>query len=555
MEQQPTYEQLQAELRELHWQLAEANDAIEAIRSGQVDALIVKNEAGPQLFTLKSADQSYRVFIEKMNEGAISLNRDGVILYSNSKFASLAGCPLEKVIGHHFNNFVPETEWEKLAVILNSSWTQDCKAEVAILNNSGNLTPCLLSCNVMDFDGGEALSLIITDLTIQKENQLQLELQFDQLEEAQLLTKKLNDELEETVKERTKDLTISREYLKLLTDNIPQMTWTNLPNGEVTFYNQRWYTYTGLDHEESKGWGWKTVVHPDDLPVTIEKYTAALETGGIFEAENRYRRADGTYRWHLNRGIPLKNEHGETLFWVGTATDIEQQKQEMDKKDEFIGIASHELKTPLTSLKGYLQIMSIYRKEDIPATVKQYIDKANISINKLHHLINDLLDVSKIQAGRLTYPLIDVDLANMVTTGVENAAQIYPEFQFEHHIESGLMVHGNPERLEQVLMNLVSNATKYSDEGGKIIVKAYKLDGHVRVSVTDFGIGLSEEQREKIFERFYRVEDKTYSTSGLGMGLYISSEIIKHHKGIINVESQLKKGSTFYFELPLLPKN
>jgi two-component system CheB/CheR fusion protein len=406
----------------------------------------------------------------------------------------------------------------------------------------------------MEFDGGEALSLIITDLTIQKENQLQLELQFDQLEEAQLLTKKLNDELEETVRERTKDLTISREYLKLLTDNIPQMTWTNLPNGEVTFYNQRWYTYTGLSHEETEGWGWKDVVHPEDLPLTIERYKAALETGGIFEVENRYKKADGTYRWHLNRGIPLKNEHGEILFWVGTATDIEQQKQEMDKKDEFIGIASHELKTPLTSLKGYLQIMSIYRKEDIPATIKQYIDKANISINKLHHLINDLLDVSKIQAGRLTYLLTDVNLANMIATGVENATHIYPGFHFEHDIEPELMVHGNPERLEQVLMNLISNATKYSDEGGKIIVKAYKLDGHVRVSVTDFGIGLSEEQREKIFERFYRVEDKTYSTSGLGMGLYISSEIIKHHKGIINVESQLKKGSTFYFELPLLPK-
>ncbi|GAB3918316.1 PAS domain-containing sensor histidine kinase [Mucilaginibacter boryungensis] len=555
MEQRPTYEQLQSELRELHWQLAEANDAIDAIRSGQVDALIVKNEAGPQLFTLKSADQSYRMFIEKMNEGAISLNRNGVILYSNSKFASLVGHPLENVIGYHFNKFVPETEWEKLAEIFNGSWIADCKAELGILSKSSNLIPCLLSCNVIEFDGGEALSLIITDLTIQKENQLQLELQFDKLEEAQLLTKKLNDELEETVKERTKDLTISREYLKLLTDNIPQMTWTNLPNGEVTFYNQRWYTYTGLNHEDTKGWGWKEVVHPEDVPLTMERYMTALETGGIFEVENRYKRADGEYRWHLSRGIPLKNELGEILFWVGTATDIEQQKQEMDKKDEFIGIASHELKTPLTSLKGYLQIMSIYRREDIPSTVKQYIDKANISINKLHHLINDLLDVSKIQAGRLTYPLTDVNLANMITTGVENAAQIYPAFHFEHEIDPELMVHGNPERLEQVLMNLVSNATKYSDEGGRIIVKAVKLDGHVRVSVTDFGIGLSEEQREKIFERFYRVEDKSFSTSGLGMGLYISSEIIKHHKGVINVESQLKKGSTFYFELPLLPKN
>jgi two-component system phosphate regulon sensor histidine kinase PhoR len=552
MEKQPTYEQLQAELRELQWQLAEANDAIEAIRSGQVDALIVKNHNGPQLFTLKSADQSYRMFIEKMNEGAVSLNRDGVILYSNSKFASLVGQPLEKVIGFHFVSFVQDTDKEKFSKIIDSAWENDCKAELDVISKAGALTPCLLSCNVMEFDGGEALSLIVTDLTIQKENQQQLELQFDQLEAAQLLTVKLNDELEETVRERTRDLTISREYLKLLTDNIPQMTWTNLPNGEVTFYNRRWYDYTGIVDEDNKDWGFQSIVHPDDLEDTMIKYNAALASGEVLEMENRYRDANGDYRWHLNRSIPLKNEDGEILFWVGTATDIEQQKQEMDKKDEFIGIASHELKTPLTSLKGYLQIMSIYRKEEIPNTIKQYIDKANVAINKLHHLINDLLDVSKIQAGRLTYALGNVNLATMVAAGVENAAHIYPKFNFEQDIEPDLMVYGNPERLEQVLMNFVSNAVKYSDEDSKIIVKAYKLDGHVRVSVTDFGIGLSDEQRDKIFERFYRVEDKTFSTSGLGMGLYISSEIVKHHKGTINVESQLKQGSTFYFELPLL---
>ena len=106
MEQQPTYQQLLNENKELRWQLEEANDAIDAIRSGQVDALIVKNEDGPQLFTLKSADQTYRVFIEQMNEGAVTLNREGLILYSNSRFAELVGKPLEKVMGFHFADFV-----------------------------------------------------------------------------------------------------------------------------------------------------------------------------------------------------------------------------------------------------------------------------------------------------------------------------------------------------------------------------------------------------------------------------------------------------------------
>ncbi|QKJ32213.1 PAS domain-containing sensor histidine kinase [Mucilaginibacter mali] len=550
--QQPSYHELLNEITELRWQLEEANDAIEAIRNGGVDALVVNSSDGPQLFTLKSADQSYRVFVEKMNEGAISLNRDGVILYSNSKFAQLVGLPLEKVIGRSFDNFILQSEHEKLAEIIKGAWEKDCKVELLIVSRMTTLVPCLLSCNIMEFDGAVAMSVIVTDLSAQKESQQQLELQFDQLEAAQLLTKKLNDELEETVKERTKDLTISREYLKLLTDNIPQMTWTNLPGGTFNFYNQRWYEYTGLSHDAATGRGWEDVIHPDDLPLTTERYLAALQHGDIFEVENRYRKADGTYQWHLNRAIPLKNDQGEILFWVGTATNIEDQKRAMDKKDEFIGIASHELKTPLTSLKGYLQIMNIYHKETVPHAIKQYISKANVAIDKLHHLINDLLDVSKIQAGRLTYQMADINLAGMVGTGVENAAQIYPEYQFDHEVEPNLMVHGNPERLEQVLMNFISNAAKYSKEGSRIMVKAKALDGHVRVSVTDEGIGLSPGQQEKIFERFYRVEDKTYSTSGLGMGLYISAEIIKNHKGSIHVESHLGQGSTFYFELPLV---
>lgn len=552
MEQHPSYEKLLNENQELRWQLEEANDAIEAIRSGQIDALIIKQDEGPQLYTLKSADQTYRLFIEKMAEGAVTINAEGIILYSNSRFAMLVGQPLERVIGLHFVNFVADINKGKFAQIIKSAWDNDCKTEIYLVNKTHDIIPCLLSCNTMEFDGGKALSIIITDLTIQKETQLQLELQFDQLEAAQKLTQKLNDELEETVRERTKDLMISREYLKLLTDNIPQMTWTNLPDGEVTFCNQRWYDYTGLTFEETKKRGrWLAIVHPDDLQLTIDRYQESLNTGRVFEVENRYRRADGAYRWHLNRGIPLKNELGEILFWVGTATDIEEQKQQMDKKDEFIGIASHELKTPLTSLKGYIQIMGIYKSEELPPVIKQYIGKANNAINKLHNLVNDLLDVSKIQAGRLNYTMSDFDLADMINTAMENVRQIYPGYHIVGEVASNLMVNGNSERLEQVLMNLVSNAAKYSKENTEIIIKAYSNDGAVRVSVTDAGIGLSQEQMEKIFERFYRVEDKQFLTSGLGMGLYISSEIINTHNGKIGVESELGNGSTFYFELPI----
>jgi two-component system phosphate regulon sensor histidine kinase PhoR len=549
-----TYEQLLEQTRELQFQLEEANDTIEAIRNGEVDALIVKNDDVHQLYTLKTADQTYRVFIEKMNEGAVTLNREGMILYCNSRFAAMMNLPLEKVMGLKFETFIPELSSEKYHEIIDNGWEEDCKGEILLVDKSGHLTPCLLSCTTLDLDEGLSLSLILTDLTTQKEAEWELKVKNDELIAAHAETEKLNNELEDTVRERTKDLLISREHFKLLSNNIPQMSWTNLPGGEVDFYNQQWYDYTGLRFGDTAGWGWQRVVHPDDVAETTDKYITALKTGNIFEVENRYRRWDGNYRWHLNRAVPLKDDAGEIIFWVGTATDIEDQKKEMERKDEFIGIASHELKTPLTSLKGYIQLINSYNKEAVPAVVKQYVDKAGIAINKLQRLVNDLLDVSKIQAGRLEYALEEVDLTTLISASVENAQYMYPQHQFDNRVRQGVKVDGNAERLEQVLMNFINNAVKYSQQNKKIIIKTEIQGRSVRVSVTDFGIGLSPEQIDRIFERFYRVEDQKFMASGLGMGLYISTEIINNHKGKIGVDSELGKGATFYFELPLAIK-
>jgi two-component system phosphate regulon sensor histidine kinase PhoR len=548
-----TYEELLNQNNELQVQLEEANDTIEAIRNGQVDAIIVKGNDGHQLYTLKTADQTYRVFIEKMNQGAVTLNRDGIILYSNSRFAAMMNLSLEKVIGLNFETFIPEISLVTFNELIHKGWSEDCNGEILLINKKLQLTPCLLSCTTLDLDEGTALSLILTDLTSQKEAEWELKVKNEQLLAAQNAAEILNNELEYTVRERTSDLLISREHFKLLANNIPQMTWTNLPGGEVNFYNQQWYNYTGSHYGETIGWGWQQVIHPDDIQNTIDRYVTSLKTGNVFEVENRYKRWDGAYRWHLNRAIPLRDDKGNIIFWVGTATDIEDQKREMDRKDEFIGIASHELKTPLTSLKGYLQLITSYKKEEVPPVVKQYIEKAIVAINKLQRLVNDLLDVSKIQAGRLEYALDEVNISDLMGLVIENARHIYPLYEFDNQSQPELRVQGNAERLEQVLMNFINNAVKYSQDNKQIILKTAVQDNIVRVSVTDFGIGLSEEQIDRIFERFYRVEDKKFMTSGLGMGLYISTEIINNHQSKIMVQSELGKGATFYFDLPLIP--
>ncbi|HEY9001142.1 MAG TPA: ATP-binding protein [Mucilaginibacter sp.] len=553
MEKQISYEELLNRNNELQWRLDEANDMLEAIRTGQVDALIVKNGGMHNLYTLKTADHTYRVFIEKMSEGAVTIDEGGFILYCNSSFTNLVQVSAEKVVGIPFIDFIAEESKAGYKKIIKKAWKKDTKEEFMIKSGNEKTTCCLCSFAAIDMDWGHSLSVILTDLTIQKAAQKHLISQNEKLEAAQNVVTQQKDELESIVKERTKDLSVSRGNLKLLADHITQMTWTCMPDGRVNFFNERWYNYTGLGFEQSMGWGWRETIHPDDIENFMDKYREALHTGGIFEVENRYRRGkDGVYRWHLNRAMPLQNENGEIILWVGTATDIEEQKRELERKDEFIGVASHELKTPLTSLKGYLQLILLHQKDDLPITVKQYINKAVIALGKLQFLVDDLLDMSKIKAGRLNYNMDVINLKDVVATCVENAAHMNPAFTIELEGEEDLMVKGNAERIEQVLMNLINNAVKYSNGNRKIIVKSFKHENCARVSVADFGIGLSEEQKLKIFERFYRVEDKKNMTSGLGMGLYISSEIINTHNGKIGVESKLGDGSTFYFDLPLV---
>lgn len=220
------------------------------------------------------------------------------------------------------------------------------------------------------------------------------------------------------------------------------------------------------------------------------------------------------------------------------------------KKDEFIGLASHELKTPVTSINGYLQIVERGLKED--DRYKQFITKARAQVSKLTTLIEDLLDVSKIQTGKLPFSYTEFDLVNELTDVVDMMQQNNVTHKIElNYKQQPIMLKGDEQRIEQVMINLITNAIKYSPGADKIVINAEQKGKKVRVSVQDFGIGIDKDQHDRIFSRFYRVENLAAHMSGLGIGLYISHEIIERHKGKMWVESELGKGSTFTFELPI----
>ena len=550
MEENKTYDQLLEQVEDLKWQLEEANDALNAIRTGQVDALIVSNENGHKLYTLKSADQTYRVFIENMNEGAITLNKNGIILYSNTRFAQMIDLPLSQVIGSELRSFIPVEAYPSFDKLINKGWNSENKAEQLLVRADNSIVPFLLSLKILELDEGTELSIILTDLSTQKEAERELKLKNELLEAAHTTTARLNMELERKVEERTRDLLTSREHFKFLADNIPVIVWTALPNGELNYYNKKWYDFTGTSFEESKGWGWTDMIHPEDVERSKNSWSISVNTGTAFSTEFRYKRAsDASYRWHYVHALPFRNNQNEIIAWFGISSDIEDQKMAMQKKDDFISIVSHELKTPLTSVKAYIQL-AMANTQPIPGQMNQYIEKADQFTRKLEYLINDIMDVSKIQAGKLQFTIAQVNINKLVSSCIENAKILYPAVNFIFEAGHDLFVSGNYERLEQVVLNLINNAVKYSPGSDEIIVAIKDENDVVRVLVKDFGIGLNPDQKDRIFDRFYRIANVSSAISGLGMGLYISSEIIKAHKGSIGVESKLHKGSTFYFTLP-----
>lgn len=221
------------------------------------------------------------------------------------------------------------------------------------------------------------------------------------------------------------------------------------------------------------------------------------------------------------------------------------------KKDEFIALASHELKTPVTTLKGYLQVAERRLKADDKN--KSYLQKALNQVQKLTILISDLLDVSKIEAGEIPLSLTTFDLVKLVREVVELMQYAVTSHRIEVSCDVDIqLISADKQRIEQVIINLVSNAIKYSPNGDLVNVSVSNMETNAVVTVHDFGIGIREEQQERIFTRFYRVDDLANFTSGLGIGLYISKEIICRHMGKLNVISTLGQGSTFFFELPLV---
>jgi two-component system, OmpR family, phosphate regulon sensor histidine kinase PhoR len=362
----------------------------------------------------------------------------------------------------------------------------------------------------------------------------------------------LNLDLEQRITFRTAALVESEKHFRSILNALPQIAWTNTIDGTIDFYNQRWYDYTGLDFEQSKAGNWKEIIHPDDLQYNAEIFTSIIESKKPGELETREKGNDGMYRWHLIRMQPIFNETGDIKLWIGTATDIQHLKVLQQQKDDFIGVVSHELKTPLTSIKAYVQILNIKSKDEKNVFASETLDKVEVQVNKMTNMINGFLNLSRLDAGKIQVNLQRFSLNELIADLIEEITSVSSSHIINFLPSQTLMITADRDMIEHVISNLLSNAIKYSPYNTIIEIICEVVDQMIQFSIKDEGIGIRKNDIGKVFERYYRVQNN--QTSGFGIGLYLSAEIIQRHHGSIWVKSKYGKGSAFYFNLPISVK-
>jgi two-component system sensor histidine kinase VicK len=294
-------------------------------------------------------------------------------------------------------------------------------------------------------------------------------------------------------------------------------------------------------------------VRPDYTRLLIDSINQAVDSGKRFFIEYPIiGRQDGKERWIRSVGRMIYNKDGTQNYLTGALTDITEQKLEVQRKNDFIGMVSHELKTPLTSMNGYIQVLLNKAKHRSDTFSLNLLDKANSQAKRMTTMINGFLNVSRLEAGKMNIDKQRFDMGELMLEVEEEitSTNIGHEIIFAPVLVS--FVNADKDKISQVIYNLISNAVKYSPLGTTIQVSCVTENGSLQVSVRDEGMGVSNSDIKHLFDRYYRVAGSHMkSIAGFGIGLYLCAEIVHRHGGQIWVESEIGKGSTFHFSLPL----
>lgn len=461
--------------------------------------------------------------------GYFSLSPTGKIIKINQTLLNWLGYNPAELLDQKFSDLLSKGGQMHFEMFFWPIATMEKKVKefsYEILKKNGDALPVLLNASAKLDSNNRllAVNVVLTDISERKTFEGEL-----------LQSKKLAEN--------------EKKRLEFMADLIPEIIWSASATGYVDYVNARFCQYFDCDGKFTRVSFIVMKVHPDDRKTALRNWHDSLRSGRPFEQKIRLINPEGLYEWHLLKAALFLDEAGKLTNWFGSCANIDQHVQDVDKRDDFINIASHELKTPITSLKGLLQLLDRMKSDPANKMIPSLIEKANRNVNKISDLVSDLLNTNQMKDGQLHLNKININLSELIGDCVH---QIRADHQYEIITDgdTSITVIADEARIEQVLTNFVTNAIKYAPHSKQVMISTSRIDDGVRLAVSDRGPGIPAEKIPYVFDRYYQVNNHVSYYSGLGLGLYICAEIIKKHDGQIGVDSVLGEGSTFWFTLP-----
>lgn len=486
--------------------------------------------------------------MEAANTGIVitdNLLPDNPITYCNPAFEKMSGYNRSEIIGHNcrFLQDQDRNQDARFQIKEAISSGKSCVVEIRNYDKQGNLFYNELHISPVKDELGRVTHFIgiQNDISTRKKAEQAMEMSFK--------------EIEQKVTERTQLLKQSEEYLSSIVETIRESLLVMDKDYKVLSANQYFLSTFKVSLNETKGQLLYDLGNGQwnipELKTMMEEILPTNNPVLDYEVEHEFP--------HIGRKLMLLNAHRVELEGqfkdriLLAIEDITERKAIEQRKDDFLSIASHELKTPLTTVVGYMQMIRRLMPENATEKFKVVVNKTGTYVDRLNQLLSELLDVSRIQTGNIELHKEPFDFDKMVSEAVEGIQAASPDYHIKLTGKTGLIFNGDESHLIQVLTNLISNAIKYSPESTAVEIHVSTVSNFIKVSISDQGMGIKEEELKKIFQRFYRVGDIQKSYPGMGIGLYICDQIVKNHGGTLWAESKLGSGSVFSFTLPLNP--
>ncbi|GAB2693716.1 hypothetical protein GCM10027037_16480 [Mucilaginibacter koreensis] len=468
---------------------------------------------------------------------------DNPIIYCNAAFERMTGYVRKEIIGHNCrflqkeDRNQPERDMIKKAI----EQGKDCVVEIRNYKKNGALFWNELYMSPIKDEKGTVTHFVGVQHDISRRKQAERELRQQQ------------DLMEKRIEERTKSLRENEEYLSSIVQTVRESLIVLDPTLNVLSVNEHFLRTFKVSREETEG---KSLYELGNRQWSIAKLRELLEK--VLPTSNPVLDFEVEHDFpHIGRKLMLLNAfriefEGNFKDRILIAIEDITDRREIEKrKDDFLSVASHELKTPLTTVKGFVQMMARFMPTDASEKFKGIVDKTALHVDRLNELIAELLDVSRLQSGQLSLHKEPFNFDEVVSETVEGIQAATPSHQIVIKGKAGVDVYGDESHIVQVMSNLLSNAVKYAPDAKEVLVYVSLVSDYIKVSVTDYGMGITSDDQKRIFDRFYRVGEVQQRFPGMGIGLYVCDQIIKNHGGSLWVDSEIGKGSTFSFTLPL----